>query len=72
MAKVYAPNKDYNGVSAGVVFVNGVGETSDPYLLNWFKEKGYKVEEQKPKKSSEENRKDNGHDKSEVNENKNK
>ena len=27
MAKVYAPLKDYNGISASVEFVNGVGET---------------------------------------------
>lgn len=45
MAKVFAPNKQYNGISAGVTFVNGVGETTDPYLLSWFKDKGYQVEE---------------------------
>lgn len=47
MAKVFAPNKQYNGISAGVTFVNGVGETTDPYLLSWFKDKGYQVEETK-------------------------
>jgi len=47
MAKVFAPNKQYNGISAGVTFVNGVGETTDPYLLSWFKDKGYQVEENK-------------------------
>lgn len=45
MAKIYAPNKQYNGISAGVMFVNGVGETSDPHLIKWFQEKGYKVVE---------------------------
>ena len=43
MAKVYAPNKDYNGVTASVPFTNGVGFSSNPYLLDWFKEHGYKV-----------------------------
>lgn len=52
MAKVYAPNKQYTGVSAGVAFVNGVGETSDPYLLKWLEDHGYEVEkEKKPTKA---------------------
>lgn len=45
MAKVLAPNKDYTGISAGVHFSQGVGECTDPYLLGWFKSKGYTVEE---------------------------
>lgn len=44
MAKIHAPNKQYCGVSASVTFVNGVGETADPHLIEWFKSKGYKVE----------------------------
>lgn len=44
MAKIYAPNKDYNGVSASVAFARGVGETNSPHLINWFKEHGYTVE----------------------------
>lgn len=42
---VFAPNKDYAGVSAGVVFVNGAGSTDDPHLLEWFRIHGYEVEE---------------------------
>jgi len=45
MPKIYAPNKEYTGISAGVPFVNGVGETSDPHLINWFETHGYEVEE---------------------------
>lgn len=45
MAKIYAPNKQYNGESASVVFVKGVGETEDAHLLEWFREHGYTVEE---------------------------
>ncbi|BBI32037.1 hypothetical protein [Cohnella abietis] len=45
MAKVIAPNNQYNGVSAGVTFIHGSGETSDPSLLDWFREHGYEVEE---------------------------
>lgn len=45
MAKIYAPNKQYVGVSAGVPFINGVGECTNPYLLDWFKSKGYEIEE---------------------------
>lgn len=43
MAQIIAPNKDYNGESASVTFVKGVGETSDVYLIEWFKEHGYTV-----------------------------
>lgn len=43
--KIYSPNRDYTGVSASVPFCNGVGETNDPHLIQWFKDHGYKVEE---------------------------
>lgn len=48
--KIKSPNKDYTGVSASVPFCNGVGETEDPYLIQWFKDHGYEVEET-PKKA---------------------
>ena len=41
--KIYAPVKDANGVWASVRFVNGVGETNDPHLIEWFRTHGYKV-----------------------------
>ena len=44
--KIYAPNEDYSGSSAGVTFVNGVGETDNPYLIDWFKDHGYEVDEE--------------------------
>lgn len=44
--KIYAPVKDANGVWASVLFVNGVGETNKPHLIKWFKEHGYKIEEE--------------------------
>jgi len=55
--KVYAPNKQYTGVSASVHFCNGTGETDDPCLLNWFRSHGYEVETQigNPEEPSEEN-----------------
>lgn len=43
MAQIIAPNKDYTGESASVTFVKGVGETSDAYLIEWFKTHGYAV-----------------------------
>ena len=46
MAKIFAPNKDYTGVSAGVPFVKGVGETEKEHVIEWFKSKGYKVDEE--------------------------
>ena len=42
--KIYAPVKDANGIYASVLFVNGVGETDNPHLIEWFKNHGYKVE----------------------------
>lgn len=44
MAKILAPNKQYTGISASVSFVNGVGETNSPHLIDWFNEHGYKVD----------------------------
>jgi hypothetical protein len=41
--KIYAPVKNTNGVYASVRFVNGVGETDNPHLIEWFKSHGYKV-----------------------------
>lgn len=48
--KIYSPNKNYTGISASVPFCGGVGETNDPYLIKWFKDHGYKVEESKEDK----------------------
>lgn len=48
MAKIIAPNRDYNGESATVVFVDGIGQTDDPWLISWFKSSGYEVEGAKP------------------------
>ncbi|MFL0194824.1 hypothetical protein ACJDU8_04440 [Clostridium sp. WILCCON 0269] len=43
MARIYSKNEKYNGISAGVNFVNGVGETHIPHLISWFYENGYAV-----------------------------
>lgn len=42
--KIYAPVKDANGIYASVRFVNGVGETNNPALIEWFRKHGYRVE----------------------------
>lgn len=47
--KIIAPNKSYIGVSASVAFANGVGETEDEHLAEWFKEHGYTVIEEDTK-----------------------
>lgn len=46
MAKILAPNKSYTGISASVAFCNGEGYTKNPYLIEWFKNHGYKVVEE--------------------------
>lgn len=52
MAKILAPNKQYNGISASVTFVNGEGHTEDLKLIAWFKQRGYEVVEKKQTKPS--------------------
>lgn len=42
--KIYAPNKQANGVYASVMFVDGVGETDNPRLIEWFRNHGYRLE----------------------------
>lgn len=44
MARIVAPNEQYNGTSAGVAFERGVGVTDDPRLIAWFQSRGYRVE----------------------------
>jgi len=47
MAKIYSNNKQYNGISASVNFINGVGESNLPHLLAWFQENGYTIVDDK-------------------------
>lgn len=47
MAKIYAPNEKYTGISASIPFAGGIGQTEDDHLIDWFREHGYKVEEEK-------------------------
>lgn len=44
MPIVKSQNSEYSGVTAGIKFSAGKGETSDPWLLEWFREHGYVVE----------------------------
>ncbi|MDN8590820.1 hypothetical protein Q0V21_18860 [Paenibacillus sp. 11B] len=48
MAKVIAPNEQYTGLSASVMFINGIGETDNEHLLQWFEGKGYTVDRSEP------------------------
>lgn len=41
--KIYSPVKNANGIYASVMFVNGVGETDNPALIEWFRKHGYRV-----------------------------
>jgi hypothetical protein len=45
--KVKSPNPNYDGISAGVRFVSGEGETEDEGALAYFKRAGYLLEEAK-------------------------
>lgn len=46
--KIYTPVKDFNGLRNNVRFINGVGETNDPKLIEWFRTNGYKVALENP------------------------
>lgn len=54
MAKIKAPNADYNGVSASLTFVKGEAETEDKWLIEWFKNNGYEVDNSEAEKKAEE------------------
>ena len=45
--KIIAPNSQYNGVSAGVAFRDGVGYVpyadENDHILEWFNEHGYQI-----------------------------
>lgn len=59
MAKIIAPNQNYSGISAGVVFYDGEGQCEDARLLDWFEVRGYKViHEEKPRDSETEQEKE--------------
>ncbi|GAA5417926.1 hypothetical protein Pryu01_03004 [Paraliobacillus ryukyuensis] len=60
MAKIIAPNPDFTGVSASLHFVKGEAETEDEWLLQWFKSKGYEVEEQQDSENPQEPEEDLG------------
>lgn len=47
MAKIYCNNKEFNGISASVNFVDGVGDSNISHLISWFKENGYTIIEEK-------------------------
>lgn len=42
--KIYAPVKDFNGWRNNIRFTNGVGETEDTRVIEWFEKNGYFVE----------------------------
>jgi hypothetical protein len=44
MAVIKSPNQEYTGTSAGVAFINGVGNTDNENLIEWFRDRGYEVE----------------------------
>ncbi|WP_033066344.1 hypothetical protein [Clostridium botulinum] len=50
--KILSPNKEYTGISAGVSFANGEGYTADMWIVEWFKNMGYEIEEVKTSKKT--------------------
>lgn len=50
MAVIKAPSK-INGVHVSLNFVDGVAETTDKWLIQWFKEHGYEVTEDSKKEN---------------------
>lgn len=56
MSIIKAPVSGYTGISAGVRFEKGIGHTDDPAKIEWFRKKGYIIEdkEQEAKTETEE------------------
>ncbi len=52
VVKIRSKVPGYNGESAGVQFRDGVGETGDPWLIQWFLDHGYTVEDPPVKAAS--------------------
>ena len=50
MAKIKAPNSNFNGEAYGIHFVNGEAETSDKWTITLLKEVGFMVETTKKTK----------------------
>jgi hypothetical protein len=42
--KIRTPRTDFNGVSCGVQFVDGVATTADPAAIGYFQSAGYEVD----------------------------
>ena len=58
MAKIKAPNSNFNGEAYGVNFVNGEAETSDKWTITMLTEVGCTVENKKKVKEDEDQKKD--------------
>lgn len=43
MVQIQTKVPGYNGVSAGIQFRDGVGETNDEWRIQWFKDHDYSV-----------------------------
>ena len=41
--KIHSPVHGFSGESAGVQFRDGIGETDNPWLIQWFRDHGYEV-----------------------------
>lgn len=48
MAKIYAPNEEYDGRVADVRFDKGVAETDDPAVIGYCRGAGYRIDDQEP------------------------
>ena len=58
MAKITAPNSNFNGEAYGVNFVNGEAETSDKWTITMLTEIGCTVETKKKAKDGDDQKKD--------------
>lgn len=54
MATIRTVVENYTGIRAGITFVNGIGETNNPHLIDWFKNHGYIAEDTEDKEEAQE------------------
>lgn len=50
--KIYSPVLNFNGIRCNVRFVKGVGESADPDVIDWFKARGYTLEDHKVERAA--------------------
>lgn len=53
MARIFSPNSDFSGYRLGVTFTRGVGESTDPQVVDAFRHRGWDIEDESESQTAE-------------------